>query len=491
MELAPPRWTSWQKEATSGSKSIRELETDGEAHLRIKESRLLIEFREHDSYINSDYDSDSDDDTGPPTPPLTNTLLTQARALVESVKSHGRLPNLPTPTIKYVLTRLEPTGHSDPRVSETLDMMRNMGIDIEFACDWHSTAPPTPPAAPDPIPAEDIVLDLSVLIALCCDSTHYPLPKDQDELERRFRAVQDDGSLARLTGASRDLRDQLRCEMQRPLILELRDRFAAARVTPRFWVTKEVRERLPNLVDVIGGQAERARARALFDPSSGNFWKGSRWEGKAGCLSDIRVRVLEDSGDGIVNGHAEPLAPSLRNPETPFDELAIHVCDVMLDSTNESPDPTPRSASPAIKEKPTPTPVKKPTRPPRPKRETQSRSPLRPGTVFPPASRLPSGHTLRTLVAGIGRRATVLTNNRGAVLKVLREAGVAEGIPVSSDHCGSDTPRARIWVVNPSSLAEWRRIEVEESNARRKEKGVASNGKENGVHEEETKESTQ
>ena len=370
---------------------------------------------------------------------------------MEAAKAHARLPGLPVPRIKYVLTRLEPSGHSDPRVGQTLDAMRDMGIEVEFASQW-GPAPPIPAPGPDPVPATDIVLDLSVLIALCCDSTHHPLPANDAELEARFRARQADGSLAQLHGASRDLRDQLKCEMQRPLIEELRDRLTAANIKPRFWVTREVRERLPTLVDVIGGLAERARARALFYPEAVNFWEGSRWEGKAGCLTDLRVRILEDDDE----------APTSFAPDTPFDSLITHVCNAMLAATNESPDPTPRTGSP-VPAHPTPIPTTKPTRPRKPKRATESKSPLRPGTVFPPASRLPSGHTLRTLLAGMSRRATVLTNNRGAVLKVMREAGIAEGIPAAEQE---GAPYARIWVVNPSSLAEWRRIEVEESNAK-------------------------
>lgn len=421
----------------------------------VKESRLLVEFREHDSYINSDYDSDSSG--GPSIPPLTNSLLQQAEALVKAAKAHSRLSTLPAPRVKYVLTRLERSGHSDPRIGATLDAMRDLGIEIEFASEWGQPHPLSQ-LPPEPVPAHDIVLDLSVLIALCCDSTHHQLPIHNDEVETRFRAMNVDGSLASHSGASRDLRDQLRCEMQRPLILELDERLSKGGVAPRFWVTREVYDRFPSLVDVIGGVAERARAKALFDPTAGDFWSGSRWEGKAGCLSNIHVRVLEDADE-------DESAPKLQDPDTPFDELVTYVTTSMVAATDESPEPTP-APTPSV----TPVPVRPPKadkvfRPPKPKRSSESRSPLRPGTVFPPASRLPSGHTLRTLLAGLERHATVLTNNRGAVLKVMREAGVAEGIP-AADGEGETAQWARIWVVNPSSLAEWRRIEVEDNNER-------------------------
>jgi hypothetical protein len=280
---------------------------------------------------------------------------------------------------------------------------------------------------------------LSVLIALCCDSTHHPLPTNTTELESRFRLRNPDGTMVELRGACRDLRDQLACEMQQPLMTELK-----ARLSPeaQFWVTQEVRDRLPGLVDVIGGQAERSRARALFQEGY-DFWEGSRWKGDEGVLKNIRVRVIED----------EEVVPEELSR---FDRLVIDVCTAMIAATpNESPH---ECESPPL----LPIPTAKPARAPRPVRPKPSASPLRPGTVFPAGSKLPSGHTLRTLIAGITRRATVLTNNRGAVLKVLREAGVTRGIPQDRD----ETVTARLWVVNPSSLAEWRRIEVEESIAR-------------------------
>ena len=108
---------------------------------------------------------------------------------------------------------------------------------------------------------------------------------------------------------------------------------------------------------------------------------------------------------------------------------------------------------------------------------------------------------MRTLIAGAERGWTVLTNNRGAVGKVLREMGVGEGVgtgfgweagnalePLEGDGqdvesaaasellCGTTDKerrngirreeRAAIWIVNPSSLSEWRRREVERENER-------------------------
>lgn len=580
------------------------------ADLSIKESRLLVEFREQDSYINSDYDSDS----SVPPPILTNSLLTNARILAAAAASYPRTPGLPPPRLRYVLTRLPESGHSDPRVGETLSEMRRLGIKLEFAdTEW-----PIPNARRIPTlrPAEDIVLDLSILIALCCDSTHHPLPRDEWELESRFRTMRlaDDAErseaeakaergevkaeksaasaqitpaefeakaegteagvdgespeagvdgesteavgegnetkagrspprliLGRYTNATRDLRDQLRCELARPLITELMSRLPEDR-SVRFWVTREVRDRLPTLVDVIGGEREQYRARAMFGDE--DFWRDSRWEGVVGeNLRDLKVGVLEDldpigqvlstgageaveggdggeagaeEGDGGVEGGEAREAAKLPSP---FDAAVAHVCREMLRITQDTPpsgtplvpgtpalkpspppgtpsseatSSSPSTANPTSQAKGAPAPEQesaaqvqseaKPQTKGKPKSQPKGKSKpsknparARAGTRFV-NSKLPSGHTLRTLLAGIERRMTVLTNNRGAVLKVLREEGVMEGIPFAwsseegfeegqGEEADGDASRARIWIVNPSSLAEWRREQVEKGNA--------------------------
>lgn len=412
---------------------------------RIKESRLLVEFREQDSYLNSDYESDASEAA----PELDNSLLTNARILARAAETAPRMPGLGAPRLRYVLTRLDSTGHADPRVTQTLAEMRRLGIQLEFG-DW----PVPPPRRIRPVqPGPDIILDLSILVALCCDSTHHPLPADEWALESRFRSLKVDGErlvLGEYTNATRDLRDQLRCEAARPLVHELMERLDGR--PARFWVTAEVRDRLPQLVDVIGGEQEQYRARAMF--GTDNFWAGSRWAGRVGPnLVDFRVGVLEDA-----HMEAEP-------PATPFDAAAAHVCRDMLRAADDS-----GAATPVAPEKEANGETSGTSKP----KAKASKNPARAraGTRFSNA-KLPSGHTLRTLLAGIERRMTVLTNNRGAVSKVLREQGVIEGIPFefpsdgASDDAaedGTEGTRARIWIVNPSSLAEWRRIQVERAN---------------------------
>jgi hypothetical protein len=249
--------------------------------------------------------------------------------------------------------------------------------------------------------------------------------------------------------------------MQHPLIGEMIERLGhlAEDDEPlEFWTTREVKSRMPGILDTIGGPEEKARARALFG-EGGDFWKGSRWKGKEGVLEGLRARVLDGAQEGFdmsaLGIHDLPL----------FQRGLVIACKTMLDivepppqASDTAPIPPPTLFRPAS---PIPT---------RGMKGNRSKSPQRPSTIFPPA-RLPSGHTLRILLLGARKGWTVLTNNRGAVGKVCREMGVQEGLPDrdgpgDAEGEGPDeaTAEAAVWVVNPSSLAEWRRIEVEKSN---------------------------
>jgi hypothetical protein len=174
----------------------------------------------------------------------------------------------------------------------------------------------------------------------------------------------------------------------------------------------------------------------------------------------MHIRVLEDEEQELPE----------NEPQIPFDRFVMRACKTLLAISDEA---TPFPSSKPVRPKATAVTTltadsisegsdsSAATRRNANGRGKKSKNPLRSDTVFPPRQKAPSGHTLRTLLAGVGRRATVLTNNRGAVHKVLREVGVPEGIPDDTRY-----EHARIWVVNPSSLAEWRRLQVEESAAR-------------------------
>lgn len=458
---------------------------------RIKANRLMNEFREQDSYINSDFESDEDEasPSGPvakgngaflPTAP-TNSIIRQARSLQLVIASLPRLANMPVPRLTYILNRMEehddPDLYEDYRIPATFRVLRDMGVDLRIG---PSPAPPVQHLPPLPlVPTHKIVLDLSVLVALCCDTTHQPLPKDDQELEGRFRPMltkdlpsqaKPTTSICEAPGApdtafglsphtnlTSDLRDQLRWEMQHPLIEEMLERLTpvaeASSEALEFWVIPEVRQRLPGIVDIIGGEEEKRRARALFWPQTNeimrnvDFWAGSRYEAREGVLANIHVRVFEAGQDSD-----RDLVASVRDV---FQSSVIHACQTMLELVEKAKSaPSPSSSTSSNS---------------RGRRKPKGKKPARPSATLTPG-KLPTGHTLHTLLAGSRRGWTVLTNNRGAVGKICREIGVADGLPKDVRMSElEDTRRAEeaaaIWVVNPSSLSEWRRKEVEQQNA--------------------------
>ena len=412
----------------------------------------MAEFREQDSYINSDHDSDSS--TGPISNPyhvssdipVHNSLIAQAQGLVLAAQAYHHPAGTRAPRVSLVLNRLvefPEGGYEDDRIPATFLKIRKLGVELVFGPRERLSLQRREHS--QVLPTTRVLLDLSVVVALCCDSTHSPLPASKSELESRFRPLQmaTDGKLALAphTAVSRNLQDQLATEAQHPIVLEIKQQLSAALDREggslEFWVTQEVKNRLRGITDHIGGNDEQARAEALF--SGHGFWRKSRWEGKAGVLTDIKLRVLDDGIDARPHDELNAFQRSVSN-----------ICEAMID-VEETPSiacTSSRSNHP-LNDSP---------------KTRWSKSSKRTATVFP-ASRLPSAHTLRTLLAGVRHRMTVLTNNRGAIGKILREMGMNEGHPRDE----REDEKAVVWVVNPSSLAEWRRGEVKEQNQALKE----------------------
>jgi len=417
---------------------------------RIKEARLLAEFREQDSYINSDYDSDSDLDDIPQKdrapPALTNSLIIQARSLMNAANTFKRPTSLPQPRIRFVLNRMEDKTYFEPRINETFRIIREMGADLVLG--KQSRPEVLQHVYQDPVPAKNILLDLSVLVALCCDSAHHPLPRNNHGLEARFRAISpshnttegEESELLPHINVTRDLRDQLNWEIQHSLVEELHTRISTAEGEVQFWVTEEVKGRLPNIVDTIGGPREKARAKALFGEWNGesgeglDFWENSRWAGKVPALGDMRLRILTTE-DNTTPPDLSTL--NLNNDLPSFNKRLVQACTNLLSPPSGTITP--------------PAPLH---------RQKYRRSKHHKAQDVPTSTRLPSQHTLNSFSAGASRGWTVLTNNRGAVGKVMRDMGVKDGLPFDD----VSDQKVVIWVVNPSSLSEWRRLEVEESN---------------------------
>ena len=183
---------------------------------RIKNSKILAELREIDSYLT---DSDDDDGEGLGAPQrlskysrdeneLDNSLLQMGRSLISAAGLASTLiPASPaggatrtTPssfsdaqtsrinvTIRF--TRLNPSPSDpslfDPRIPQTIQALENMGVQVKIG---ESTPHPSlPPSSPRVfLPTTKVNLDLSLLVALISDITHTPLPKSHKDAEERF-----------------------------------------------------------------------------------------------------------------------------------------------------------------------------------------------------------------------------------------------------------------------------------------------------------------
>ncbi|KAF8842803.1 hypothetical protein BDN67DRAFT_1067406 [Paxillus ammoniavirescens] len=186
----------------------------------IKNSRIMMEFREIDSYLTSDDDGEE----GNERPRLAqtkfdNSVLRMGRELLAAAKANpisvpaplsGILPfhkldtrsQLETgasstliPKVTIRLTRLDPffrddTGaEPDPWIERTIQCLREMGVDVQLGERPHPHfASSSEKCAEMKIlePTRNVNLDLSALIALISDITHSRLPSTEEDAHARF-----------------------------------------------------------------------------------------------------------------------------------------------------------------------------------------------------------------------------------------------------------------------------------------------------------------
>lgn len=428
----------------------------------IKNSRILAEFREIDSYLTDSSDEEELSDEEPITngihrPSRTlaqtefdNSILRMGRALVEAAKANTyEVASVDgtkriTPRVTLRLTRLDPSEDgepTDPRIAQTIQCLQDMGIDValgERQDDEIPVVAKPPPLAPASLtlkPTRRINLDLSVLIALVSDLTHASLPQSVDEANTRFippsrarewkkkkdvSAVENGldelpmQSSSDLAKHSRALTNQVLQEMVKGMIQELKDRLPEEEEeSVEFWTTDEAKERCLRIVTKIGGPNEKRRARALFlDPATTGaedlYWQSSRHP-KA-MIPILPIRLYGAS----------------HKPTTPvpsFFHSLQNTCVDILSLENAS-------------------------------ARTSSRA------VITKANPRLTAHTVQSLLWGARLGWTTLTANRTSVRAILKEtegrrkaaAAAAEGGVVEEESV--ESVDAAIWIVDPRSLAE-------------------------------------
>ena len=447
---------------------------------RIKNARLMMEFREIDSYLTSDDDDDDDDEDTTRThlaqTKFDNSVLKMGRELLAAAKANPiSIPIPMTPQVTIRLTRLDPL-HDDPRIRKTVQSLRDMGIDVQLG--ERSCPAPIPKSPPTPEqlePTTNINLDLSALIALISDISQSPLPGTEHEAHARFEPPQsyldwkkdriqslarqhqrlydvedgegDAGTWEHSGQHSRALAAQAIQEMNKGILNEIHERISA---DATFWTTSEARHRCLQIVSKIGGERERQRADALLgstlctrtppvpapvvtrtdgrDDAGGKtsadaFWEHSRYP--TGFLPLIPIHVYPSILPAVEDA-------SHQSCTSFFDALA-QTCTRIL---SHEAAPMSQVSSPSDLELHV--------------LEGKEISPATP-TSLPKLTM----HTVASMLAGASRGYTTLTTNRSsvkAVLKEMRRGGWY--VPEMGE-----VNKAALWILDPRSLSEGMRSE--------------------------------
>ncbi|RDX52586.1 hypothetical protein OH76DRAFT_169551 [Lentinus brumalis] len=435
-----------------------------------KNSRLLAEFREIDSYM-TESDEEEDDGTGRPSlapKEFDNSILRVGRSLLEAARRNPGPGTDTPPSITLRLTRLDPSPVDrkdyDPRIAQTIHTLRDMGIDVQLGDRDPAQLPKVSPAPVRRLePTIRVNLDLSILIALVSDITHSPLPSSPEEADARYvpsaqcrewkrkregkkrpEEEETDGENG-MGKHSRALANQALQEMGRGLLHELRDRLSSVSspdlADVEFWTTPEARDRCLRIVlSKIGGPHEKRRAAALFPAPDtplaeavDRYWEDSRYP--RAFLPLVPIRVFSSS---VPPPDVEPAAAA--DALSPFFRVLARTCRDILA----------QEAAPA---------------PPQAVDEDEE---IERAAVTKANPRL-TAHTVQSMLWGAVRGWTTLTANKSSVKAILRDIRTAEGgYGAAAEPATAPTAaavaveKAALWVVDPRSLAEGMRSDYYE-----------------------------
>ncbi|GJE93166.1 hypothetical protein PsYK624_093250 [Phanerochaete sordida] len=448
-----------------------------------KNSRMLAEFREIDSYL-TDSDEDEDEtDLGPSLAQTVfdNSILRMGRSLLAAAHENPVPGTNDIPEVTLRLTRLDPSPHDpkdhDDRIARTIEELRAMGIDVQLGEreDGLLCEPPDDTAHRPHIsyPTTHINLDLSILIALVSDLTHAALPSSLEDADARFTPGAEyvewkkkriamlkndavspaDSEIGESTETdfvkrpSRALVTQVLQEMNKGLLDDMSERLAAAAGPIEFWTTPEAKERCLQIVGKIGGPKERRRAEALFSDDAAAaelaYWDGSRFS--RGFVPLLPIHLLPPGQPDDIQ--QPPTHADSGRSLSPFFRALARTCrDILRDETM----PHPKS---------TPSPVGA-------DHAAADTDEIQRATVTRANPRL-TAHTVQSLLWGAVRGWTTLTANKTSIKALLKEMKAArngalwdrsDGI-VDAASTGQDVEDAAIWMVDPRSLAEGMRAD--------------------------------
>ncbi|KAH9968137.1 hypothetical protein BC827DRAFT_1368250 [Russula dissimulans] len=505
-----------QARAQSSGKStgvkVDVVANNGHTWIRVntaKNSRLLAEFREIDSYLTDSDDEGATSANAVCLPPaqreFDNSLLRTGRALLDAARANPVLGTNAPPEVIFCLPRIDPDAQNengnDPRIALTVESLRDMGLTIKLgersAIEQLVGTIPALPSPPTFIPTHQINLDLSILIALVSDLTHAPLPESVDAAHERFipsaayvewkrsrlraksggisdnmnAAKEDADDSLDSTQHSRALAGQLQQEMHKGILQEIYERLLASRrqfsagdhtddpVPPlpplvEFWTTAEARDRCLRIVAKIGGPAERQRACALF-PTSPVPVNGVEPSSTSSTAAEQEAQYWADSRYPpgflpLLPIRVFPTPESAQSPDLSpragFFNALEATCRALLATGGTT---HPRAlASPEVEGE-----------------GEGDTSEVQRASVVRTNVRLTT-HTVQSMLCGAARGWTTLTANRASVKAVLREMkmrgyGVDAGaLALARDRGADAVGHAALWIVDPRSLAEGMRSDL-------------------------------
>ncbi|RDB23624.1 hypothetical protein Hypma_009502 [Hypsizygus marmoreus] len=482
----------------------------------VKNARMLAEFREIDSYLTDSDDSDYEklEDARPTLAQaeFDNSILRMGRSLLAAAKANLIDGTSEIPRITLRLTRLDPSPplgseeENDPRILQTLQLLRGMGIDVELGERRGSDFPapanePSPASSSSPStssillePTININLDLSVLIALISDLTHSPLPKTVEEANTRFippqhyrewkqkkngmygkkrvrskeippsespipsRGETDVRDIpSELAKHSRALTNQLLQEMVKGLLQEIHERISVidARSTAKvkFWTTLEARDRCLRIISKIGGASEKRRAHALFhavstlspEVLSAEDAEDLFWRDSRYAPKFIALFPINLYPASSAPGVALVPEASGNRSQPPFFRALAKTCEDIL-AQETIPNPRPRFGAVVTND------------------ESLDDTEEIQGAIVTKANPRLTAHTVQSLLWGAELGWTTLTANKTSIRAILREmklARISGRLDCLSDEDAKDEVpgiegnlTAAIWVVDPRSLAE-------------------------------------
>ena len=299
-----------------------------------------------------------------------------ADALLDLARTTEKIPGAPVSSLSVRITRIPETedGHQDDRISQVFNDLRARWVSLSFGDlsktsleDVHCLALDAfgrrTKALDELRPALRINLDPTALMGLCSDILHHPLPSTMAEAKERFfrpdhalRAQEKRKSKHGETNGdhenddmkqsqnSRELVRNVLEEMDHPLIDELRERLQAASdhhtavnggTAPdiQFWATEEAITHAQEALgseELVGEGMEQRRMRRLLGIEGGDFFEGSRYEGKEGILRGLRVRPFDQEDPGTASTECSTWGDGAGS----FHRSLHHITSAFLDDYN-------------------------------------------------------------------------------------------------------------------------------------------------------------